>query len=1013
MADKNGAVRRYVRTGCGPGLAVTALVTTVLAAWFRLAPRAAGRQLDTDAGMPVWWPGAAELAVVRRPGPLAHTSVLREDTLAFLRARHRTSAQVSNNRLPRALMPEHYDIEMRPRFAAEDPSTTTADGSAGEDDDTFTATVAVRVLCVQNTSTVVMHTGKFNYTPASTGTGPAVQVWDASSPISQVAVTGIEKGSDSGLLVISLASSLEAGKKYAVQIQFSGRLGDTRGFYKYHYTSADRKQHLLVTFFEPTFAREAFPCFDEPDMKATFSVVVVRPEAYHSISTMPLVRSEGRTGGYVADHFMTSIKMSTYTLAFMISNYTATKNGKVSVWTRPEEADQASYAAEVAPLMIDYFERLLDVPYVLPKIDLAALPSFLVDAMENWGLLTFHKNSLLFSDTKDAATHKVVIATVISHELAHQWFGNLVTMRWWNDVWLNEGFASYMQYLGVDAVHPEWNILNQFTVTDMMPIMKAEYNTESHPLSVDGNFSTELDSLFDRIVYNKGPSIVRMMSYFLSPPVFLKGLRAYLKKYSFSNADQDQLFEELTKAQPEGGPHGRVDVKEVMDTWTRQPGYPVVDVVRDYETRTASLTQRHHCVRADQSRLWIIPITYTDAEHKNFTNTEHVMWMKTKKATLQNLPEKNEWIILNLQSAGYYKVNYDVDNWALLRRQLLIAPEAIPVLNRAQLIQDANDLAHSGDLSYAVAMDILDYVRRETAYAPLKTSLNTVEVLDARLRATDFYAKWQTYMSGLLKFHFDRLLWEGQANESMLEKMIRKDVVFWSCQYNYQPCIDNCVRSFKTFMNSPVLLRDALRRDLTGTLVTLCHGIRLGDNTDWRFLADHIRDASSAEEAHVIVSALGCTGETKNLLSLLSFSMRNMTTLNKNVENSVGYFFESASYSNKGSDLTLKFFIENWKTLLDKYGQSPSLKDTIWFSIQGIRKSEDLKQMEHFFATNVERKTTAKKLTRTFQTALDLARANINWVRKNARVIENWLDNRLARKDDEGGKVDARPAPGA
>ncbi|KAL1443279.1 hypothetical protein MTO96_046029, partial [Rhipicephalus appendiculatus] len=193
----------------------------------------------------------------------------------------------------------------------------------------------------------------------------------------------------------------------------------------------------------------------------------------------------------------------------------------------------------------------------------------------------------------------------------------------------------------------------------------------------------------------------------------------------------------------------------------------------------------------------------------------------------------------------------------------------------------------------------------------------------------------------------------------------------------------------------------ALRRDLTGTLVTLCHGIRLGDNTDWRFLADHIRDASSAEEAHVIVSALGCTGETKNLLSLLSFSMRNMTSLNKNMENSVGYFFESASYSNKGSDLTLK------------YGQSPSLKDTIWFAIQGIRKSEDLKQMEHFLATNVESKKTGKKLTRTFQTALDLARANINWVRKNARVIQNWLDNKLAHADDTGANKDAPPAAGA
>nr|XP_037280704.1 aminopeptidase Q-like [Rhipicephalus microplus] len=937
MADKDGSVRRYMRRSFGPGVALAVLVTTVLVAWFRLAPGSAGRQVDTDAGMPAWWPGAAELAVVRRPGPLAHTSVLREDTLAFLRARHRTSAQVYNNRLPRALMPEHYDIEMRPRFAAEAAAAT------DDDDDTFTATVAVRVLCVQPTNTVVVHAGKFNYTAVSGG--PAVQVWEASSPLSQVAVTSVEKGD--GLLTVSLASSLEAGNKYVVQIHFSGRLGDTRGFYKYHYTSADRNQHLLVTFFEPTFAREAFPCFDEPDMKATFTVVVVRPEAYHSISTMPLVRSEGRAGGYVADHFMTSVKMSTYTLAFMISNYTATRNGKVSVWTRPDEADQAGYAAEITPMIIDYFERLLDVPYVLPKIDLAALPSFLVDAMENWGLLTFHRNSLLFSDTKDAVTHKVVIATVISHELAHQWFGNLVTMRWWNDVWLNEGFASYMQYLGVDAVHPEWGILNQFTVTDMMPIMKAEYNTESHPLSVDGNFSTELDSLFDRIVYNKGPSIVRMMSYFLSPPIFLKGLRAYLKKYSFGNADQDQLFAALTKAQPEGGPRVRVDVKEVMDTWTRQPGYPVVDVVRDYEARTALLTQRHHCVRPDESRFWIIPITYTDAEHKNFTNTETVMWMKTKKAMLQNLPEKNEWIIVNLQSAGYYKVNYDVENWELLRRQLLVAPEVIPVLNRAQLIQDASDLAHSGDLSYAVAMDILDYVRRETAYAPLKTSLNTVEALDGRLRATDFYGK--------------------------------------------------C----------------ALRRDLTGTLVTLCHGIRLGDNTDWRFLADHIRDASSAEEAHVIVSALGCTGETKNLLSLLSFSMRNMTSLNKNMESSVGYFFESASYSNKGSDLTLKFFIENWKALLDKYGQSPSLKDTIWFAIQGIRKSEDLKQMEHFLATNVESKKTGKKLTRTFQTALDLARANINWVRKNARVIENWLDNKLAHLDDEGANKDAPPAAGA
>ncbi|XP_077538609.1 aminopeptidase Ey-like [Haemaphysalis longicornis] len=1011
--DKEGAVSRRLRAIYGSGLAVAVLLTTVGAAWFRAAPsKQKTLELGSfEAGLPGWLPASSQLAAVRRPGPLAHTSVLLDDTLEFFRSRHRTSSHtvLYNNRLPRKVLPEHYDIEIRPRFVEKVDDNTkmrtppgleagdTAGAFAGDDDDTFSATVAVRVLCVEATDLVVMHAGKFNYTNGtSTRPEAAVQVWDAATPLLSIPVTSVEKGNDD-TLIIRPSKELERGKRYVIQIQFAGRLGDTRGFYKYHYNLGNLKQHLLVTFFEPTFAREAIPCFDEPDMKATFTVVVVRPRSYHSISTMPLARSEDRPDGSVADHFMTTTKMSTYTLAFMISNYSSTRNGKVSVWTRPDETGYANYAAEITPLMIEYFEQLLDVPYALPKIDLVALPSFLVDAMENWGLLTFHKNSLLYNEGSDGASHKTAIATVIAHELAHQWFGNLVTMRWWNDVWLNEGFASYMQYLGVDAVHPEWKIMNQFPVTDMMPIMKAEYNSDSHPLSVDTNFPTELDSLFDRIVYNKGPAIVRMMSYFLTPPVFIKGIRAYLKKYSFGNANQDELFEELTKAQPEGP--NTVNVKEVMDTWTKQAGYPVIDVVRNYEERTASITQRHHCVRPDQARIWIIPVTYTDARSNNFNDTSNVLWMKSREATLRNLPDRKSWIILNLQSSGYYKVNYDTENWALLRSQLVTEPEAIPVLNRAQLIQDANDLAHSGDLSYSVAMDILDYVRRETAYAPLKSSLNTVDELDTRLRATDFYAKWQTYMKNQLQVHYDRLHWEDATNESMSQKLIRKDVVFWACQFNYQPCLDNCVRTFQDFMNNSRSLKRSLQRDLTGTLVTLCHGIRLGDNTDWRFLVDHIRDASNSEQAHVIVSALGCTKETNNIRSLLSFSMRNMTAINKNMGDATGYFFESAAYSNKGSDITLQFFMDNWKTLLDKYGKSPSLRDTIWFAIQGIRKSEDIKRMEHFFADNVQSKKAPKKLTRTFQTALDLARSNINWVLKNGHVIEKWLDSKLAKSD--------------
>ncbi|XP_077540937.1 aminopeptidase N-like [Haemaphysalis longicornis] len=966
--DKEGAVSRRLRAIYGSGLAVAVLLTTVGAAWFRAAPsKQKTLELGSfEAGLPGWLPASSQLAVVRRPGPLAHTSVLLDDTLEFFRSRHRTSSHMVlyNNRLPRKLLPEHYDIEIRPLFVETMDDNTkmrrpsdlgagdTAGASTADDVNTFSATVTVRVLCVEDTDLVVMHAGMFNYTNGTCKRPEsAVQVWDAATPLLGIPVTIVEKGNND-TLIIRPGKELERGNRYVIQIKFAGRLGDTRGFYKYHYKLGNLKQHLLVTFFEPTFAREAIPCFDEPDMKATFTVVVVRPRSYHSLSAMPLDWSEDRPDGSVADHFMTTPKMSTYTLAFMISNYSSTRNGKVSVWTRPDEARYANYAAEITPLMIEYFEQLLDVPYALPKIDLVALPSFLVGAKENWGLVTFHQNSLLFDEESNGASDKIAIATVIAHELAHQWFGNLVTMRWWNDLWLNKGFATYMQYLGVDAVYSEWKI---------------------------------------------GAAIVRMMSYFLTPPVFIKGIRAYLKKYSFGNANQDELFEELTKAQPEGT--NTVNVKEVMDTWTKQAGYPVIDVVRNYEERTASITQRHHCVRPDQARIWIIPVTYTDARNRNFNDTSNVLWMKSREATLQNLPDNKSWVILNLQSSGYYIVNYDTENWALLKSQLMTDLQAIPELNRAQLIRDVNALAHSGDLSYSVAMDILDYVRRETAYAPLKSSLNTVDELDTRLRATDFYAKWQAYMKNQLQVHYDRLHWEDDTNESMPQKLIRKDVVFWACQFNYQPCLDNCVRTFQDFMNNSQSLKRSLQRDLTGTLVTLCHGIRLGDNTDWRFLVDHIRDASNSEQANVIVSAHGCTKETNNLRKLLSFSMRNMTAINKNMGDDIGYFFERAAYSNKGSDITLQFFMDNWKTLLDKYGKSPSLRDTIWFAIQGIRKSEDIKRMEHFFADNVQSKKAPKKLTRTFQTALDLARSNINWVLKNGHVIEKWLDSKLAKSD--------------
>ncbi|XP_064474256.1 aminopeptidase N-like [Ornithodoros turicata] len=943
-----------------------------------------------------------------RRRPLAHTSLLlREDSLGLLSRRTSTQSGHYAQRLPRNILPEHYDLEIIP-FFAEDRQETNRD-------DLFRGRVSIFVDCVLDTNTIVLHASHLSII---TGEEPGITVinhhesqtvgYAPERPLGRnnvpevVPVTEYHIEPNSDLLYIRLAEVLRRGYRYALKINFQGSLGDTRGFYKYHYDLHGKPQHLVVTFFEPTFAREAFPCFDEPDLKSTFTVTLLRPVGYRAISTMPVVRSEVRPDtGLVADHFMTTPRMSTYTLAFVITNYTATTDRKVSIWTHPDDAAYSAYALHITPKILHYFESIFDCPYALPKLDLVALPSFLVDAMENWGLLTFHKQSLLIAPSRSLPINLLTTASVVSHELAHQWFGNLVTMRWWNDIWLNEGFAAYMQYLGVDSVHPEWNIMQQFTVTDMYPIMKVEYNSNGHPLSITGNISTELDALFDRIVYNKGPSLVRMMSYFLTPKVFLQGIQSYLNKYRMGNAQQDDLFQQLTEASVAAGMG--VDVKAVMDTWTKQAGYPVVQVERNYRNGTAMLTQMHHSHYPVQDRLWHIPITYTDSQRLSFDNTRPQIWMAHQREVhLNGLPiGEEDWVILNLQSAGYYKINYDVLNWELLRRQLHNKPEVIPVLNRAQLLQDVSDLAQTGSLGYDVALGILDYVHQEQSYAPLKTVLNSVEEIDGKMRATQFYRKWQLYMANQLKGHYDKLSrLTTEIRQPPSNDLLRKDVMFWSCQFGYRPCVQHCVRSFRAFMNNSLSLKSALEQDLGDSLVVLCHAIRMGDATDWRFLLDHMRDAETPDEAHVILSALGCSKDATNLGRLLTSALFNTSSPNLKTagSESVGLIFESVTFSEKGSQLALQFLVQNWNPLLQKFGHTAQLRDTIWFALQSIRKSEDLEKMTAFYSKNVQLKKNTKRLAHTFESALETARSNIRWATTYGRTIEKWLDRKITER---------------
>lgn len=367
---------------------------------------------------------------------------------------------------------------------------------------------------------------------------------------------------------------------------------------------------------------------------------------------------------------------------------------------------QVEYAKYIGPKVLKFYENYFDVKFPLPKVDMIAIPDFSAGAMENWGLVTYRETALLYSPNVSSASAQHRVASVIAHELAHQWFGNLVTMKWWTDLWLNEGFATYVASLGVNYLHPEWNSFEEESVENTLAIFKFDSLKSSHPVSVPIGDPSEISQIFDKISYEKGSSIIRMMQLFLGEDVFRNGVSNYLKMHKYGNAEQDNLWDSLTiEAHKNNSLPEDVTVKQIMDTWTLQTGYPVLTIDRNYEHGTANITQVRYLAdtvrtRSDLDACWWVPLSYTSEKEHDFNNTQAKAWLKCDKvedekpAIIDGMPDKSQWVLFNIQLAGLYKVKYDKQNWDLLIDQLS-GPNynQINTINRAQLIDDALDLA--------------------------------------------------------------------------------------------------------------------------------------------------------------------------------------------------------------------------------------------------------------------------------------------------------------------------------
>ncbi len=545
-----------------------------------------------------------------------------------------------------------------------------------------------------------------------------------------------------------------------ITVAFDGQITDPmHGLYPCYFEVAGEKKELLATQFESHHAREVFPCIDEPEAKATFDLTLITEPSVDVLSNMPKSEQWPTENGRLQTTFQTTPRMSSYLLAFVVGELqrqTATsKHGiEVTVWsTKAQTLSSLNFALDVATRAVDFYDDYFGVAYPLPKADHVAIPDFSAGAMENWGLITYRESALLAEE--DAAQEtKEYVASVIAHELSHQWFGNLVTMRWWNNLWLNESFASIMEYVCVDALEPDWRVWDNMTMQESLHALRRDAIDGVQAVQTEVQHPDEINTLFDSaIVYAKGARLMRMMLEYVGTGAFRAALQAYFKKHAYNNTEADDLWNAMALASGK-------DVASLMNAWISQPGYPVV-TVRDNELQQERFFIGEH---APSSALWPIPLFSND------TALPEVLREKSVHASL------SKDILLNTGDRAHFITRYSTKRLERFRKQ--IANSELAPVDRLQLLHEQSLLAEAGALNAGELVPLLlAYTgsREEPVWAMVATVARGLRVFvegdqSAAKRLGEFYAK-------LVTQPFEKLGWNPKQGESATEAKLRADIL--------------------------------------------------------------------------------------------------------------------------------------------------------------------------------------------------------------------------------------------
>ncbi|XP_056135222.1 aminopeptidase Ey-like isoform X2 [Lampris incognitus] len=851
-------------------------------------------------------------------------------------------------RLPDSLVPISYNVTLWPRLQPNKEGLYI-----------FTGHSAVVFTCVKDTDLILIHANKLNFTMYQDRHAVLSGLNGATAP----ALTRTWLEGPTQYLVVQLGGKLQAGKSYELFTKFTGELADDLGgFYRSEYMEDGVKKVVATTQMQPTDARKAFPCFDEPAMKAVFHMTLIHPTETVALANgmnyEPVhVSMEGEN--VIQTSFEPTEIMSTYLLAFVVCNfsYIQTPPGAailIRVWARRKaiEEGQGNYALEKTGPILAFFEKYYNSTYPLKKSDQIALPDFSAGAMENWGLITYRETALLYNPAMSSNGDKEWVATVISHELAHMWFGNLVTMRWWNDLWLNEGFATYVSYLGANSAEPTWNIKDLIVLNEVHGVMGVDALASSHPLSSKEEAilrPEDIGALFDSITYSKAVDSA-------TPSLELPDL-----------------------------------IEVIMNRWILQMGFPVVNI----DTRTGAITQKHFLLDPDSivdrpsqfNYEWFIPITWikTGAVQKQY-------WLLKKEDTNANMTISGDrdWLLANINMTGYYRVNYDSDNWERLLAKLDTAHKEIPEINRARIIDDAFNLARAKAVNTTLALRTTKFLHKETEYMPWQTANWNLDYFFLMFDRSEVYGPMQAYLKKQvtpLFNHFRDLThnWT-KIPDGHTDQFNQVTAISVACGSGLEACEQLTGGWFKDWMKNPE--NNTIHPNLRSTVY--CSAIAAGGKAEWDFGWSMYKNATIASEAEKLMYALSCTKHPWLLNRYLGYCLDPEKIRKQDATFTITYIAGNTI----GQPLAWDFIRANWDHINDYGGGAFSFSRIIDGVTRRFSTEYEYNQLQQFKEDH-EAVGFGSGMA-ALEQALERTKANINWVAMNKAQVLEWFSEEAA-----------------